>query len=78
MLISEAELKEELRLIENLQRRWMVGSGDNLAQEQIPKSWRSLLQEQSAERSALLSLALASQQQLMLLQASEALSLIHI
>lgn len=58
---------EEQQLIEQLQRRWMVGSKDPLSEEQLPRDWRPLLQDQSAERKSLLALAILSQHQALLL-----------
>lgn len=56
-------INKEHHLIDQMQRRWMIGSGEPLATDQLPESWRPLLSNVEPRKQALFALALSSQHQ---------------
>jgi hypothetical protein len=68
-------LEQEQQQVERLMRGWIVGAAPAPAMEQIPLSWRPLLQAQPAERQTLIALALCSQYQTLLFESQSSVPL---
>jgi hypothetical protein len=68
---SPTPSEEELQQLENLQRRWMIGSDEALDLQTLPSSWQPLIERLPTERHSLMALALASQYQSIVLTEPE-------
>lgn len=67
-MLTENTVEEEQALVEQLQRRWMIGSDEPLPLDALPQNWRPFIETQAIARHSLLALALASQHQSVLFQ----------
>lgn len=76
-MLTENTINEEQELIEQLQRRWMIGSDEPLSLDALPQSWRPIIETQAVERHSIMTLALASQHQCVLFQPEPPGDLIH-
>jgi hypothetical protein len=64
-------IMQEQDLVEQMQRRWMIGNGEPPTADQLPRSWQSLLADAEPQKQVLFTLALSSQHQTWLFEAEK-------